>query len=100
MPIDPDDKDAVTSFQDALIQERQRGRNDRTIECAQLRAVVAALAKSLSWCVEYDGECLGDNYEEMREAKAALLAHANISAPATLCDDEGCERAGMPHVCV
>ena len=32
----------------------------------------ADLLAALKWCVKYDGECLGDNPDELHAAKAAI----------------------------
>lgn len=39
--------------------------------------VPAQLATALQWCVENEGECLGDHTMMLRQAKAALKAHSS-----------------------
>ena len=45
--IDPDDKEAIAALGDALSSQRQRGRDDRAVECATLRRVVELLVEEL-----------------------------------------------------
>jgi hypothetical protein len=39
---------------------------------AALIAAAPELLAALKWCVEWDGECLGDNPEELNRAKAVI----------------------------
>jgi hypothetical protein len=39
---------------------------------AALIAAAPELLAALKWCVEWDGECLGDNPVELNRAKAAI----------------------------
>ena len=45
--IDPDDKEAIAALGNALNSARQMGRDDRAVECAVLRRVVALLVEEL-----------------------------------------------------
>jgi hypothetical protein len=91
MPLDPDNKAEMSAINDALESARKSGeawgRASRIPDIAEaqkmaldLAALVCELSAVVAWCLECDGECLGDNPDQLRISQR-VLAKARLRFP-------------------